>query len=686
MAGAAMDSAVLNCESRGRMPGETCVQGYLDEVIRFREQWQRFAVGSAGLWERFRSHGALLPAEFLTELERLQSQRVLLLQRIREGTASTGISGWRMPADDASLVDVEEALKVLLRHCRESERQFRLQQQSAVQLLQSAAGLRSAVPEVQVRLQELQQEARRELVLLEGCRYGEEAQLVAVVQPWQSLYLLIVDGQRGRGQLPWVSALPELAAVESEQHFAAAESRFERGVAVHALRGLVQLGADSEACVTAALYPDRGADQQRASVQQLEDLKQRFSEKSGGVVRAEAVTAAVGQRAVMPSAAGAVVQPVAVQGTHQANLAELESLQKQVGLAAQGSGAATEFRELLQMLGESIQFVAAILTARGGNRGQQADVLEQSLQMLAEAQSMLRHWQEQHQPGQASPLQVQIFHWLKNAVAPDAEGILLHRYMKLSDVADSRGCGELRERIRAASVRWHQSRQRSQNLFLLLGAIDHLEAETATNGWVNIDRFYQRFISSGGATDDPEVRERLSAKLQLFPELDGEGELQPAETGYSDALLNLLRAMQAELDERTLTELEGEREVSEALSEEVATVRQLLSGRRMAMVGGVVRPRARERIERAFGLAHLEWIPASKRDRVRDLEPLIRGANVLVLVTSIIGHKHNELRPVCAELGIPWVQTTKGSGYGVNQLAHAIMQQASKRLQEERDR
>jgi hypothetical protein len=104
----------------------------------------------------------------------------------------------------------------------------------------------------------------------------------------------------------------------------------------------------------------------------------------------------------------------------------------------------------------------------------------------------------------------------------------------------------------------------------------------------------------------------------------------------------------------------------------------------MAMVGGVVRPLAREKIERAFGLAHLEWIPASKRDRVRDLEPMLRGVNLVVLVTSLIGHKHNELRPVCAALGIPWVQTTKRAGYGVNQLAHAIVQQASRRLGEER--
>jgi hypothetical protein len=118
----------------------------------------------------------------------------------------------------------------------------------------------------------------------------------------------------------------------------------------------------------------------------------------------------------------------------------------------------------------------------------------------------------------------------------------------------------------------------------------------------------------------------------------------------------------------------------QALSESM--VCQLLRGRRMALVGGIVNQRAREKIERAFGLQYLRWIPASKKDRVKDLEPSVRDVDLLVLVTSIIGHKHNELRSVCVALGIPWVQLPKGSGYGVNQLAHVILQQASRRLRE----
>jgi len=687
-ASAAMDGASLNDNSQGRCLSEQCVQGYFDEVVSFREGWQRFAVDSSGLWDRFRSHGALLPAEFLAELARLQSARGLLLQRIREGTVDAVSSGWGMPGDEASLADVEAALKQLLRICRESERRFFQQQQSAVSLLQAVAGLSSAVPEVQARLRDLQTEARRELALLEGCRYGEEAQMAAVVQPWQSFFLLMMDGQRGRGQAAWVSALPELPAAECELHFSVAEGRFERWVVLQALRGLVEFGAGSEESVTAALYPERGADQQRPSAKQLEDLQLRYQEKPGAVVRAESGPATTGPRTVVPVVAGVVVQSATVHENRAADLAALESLQEQVRLAAQSAGVTAAYRELLQTLGESMQFAVAVLKARGDNRGQQADSLQQSLQLLAEAQSMLRHWQERHQPSHALPLQVQTFHWLKDAVAEDAEAILLHRYMKLQDVADSAGCSELRERLRAASARWQQLHVRSKNLSLLLQVIDDLGPEDAANGWLRVDRYFNRFVDSGGSPDDPQVRSLLSVKLPLFPELEGASEL-PAEgagtaTGYSEALLHLLNGIEAELDDLLRAEPETEREFSEPASPDVVMVRELLSGQRMAMVGGVVRPLAREKIERAFGLAHLEWIPASKRDRVRDLEPMIRDVNLVVLVTSLIGHKHNDLRQVCTEQGIPWVQTAKRSGYGVNQLAHAILQQASRRLGEKR--
>ncbi|MFM7921741.1 MAG: hypothetical protein ACKPJJ_16085, partial [Planctomycetaceae bacterium] len=87
------------------------VQGYLNEVVQFRESWQRFALDSGPIWERFRSHGAALAGVFLADLQRSQTERCDLMVRIRAGTLGVVAAGWQLPADGASLVEIEDSLK-----------------------------------------------------------------------------------------------------------------------------------------------------------------------------------------------------------------------------------------------------------------------------------------------------------------------------------------------------------------------------------------------------------------------------------------------------------------------------------------------------------------------------------------------------------------------------------------------
>lgn len=665
------------------------VQGYLNEVVQFRESWQRFALESGSIWERFRSHGAALAGVFLADLQRSQTERCDLLVRVREGTLGVVAAGWQLPADGASLVEIEDSLKLLLRLCQEAERQFRLRQQSAVRLLQSVSELHSSVPDVSVRLLELRRDAERELVFLEGCRHREESQLTVATEPWRALFFLLLDGQRGRAVRGWQGELPELSVSESERYFSLAESRFERWLPLQAVRGLVEFGSESAASVLAALFPEFSAGHERASAAQMERLQLKYGDRSAVTSRlpgAQTVAVPPTSPAVAESvmvSAGAAVRPGVVGGTRRADISTLELLQQQVVTRLLGLGGTLEPRNLWQALSESMLFVLAILKARGDNYGEHRDILEASLHLLAEAQSMLRHWQEQHLPGEVEELQLRVFRWLKEAVALDAEAIRIERYMRLEDVADSSVCGDFLSRLQRESGQWHQTSNRLKNLRLLLEAIRDLGPENSESGWLNVGRFYERFITSGGSPAGSGVREALLEKLDLFPDLEVDGELGAAgDRVCSDALLDLLRQMQSALDEETLRDLEAEPSVGHSWGAEVTEVCQLLRGRRMALVGGVVNQRAREKIERAFGLQYLRWIPASKKDRVKDLEPSIRDVDLLVLVTSIIGHKHNELRSVCVALGIPWVQLPKGSGYGVNQLAHVILQQASRRLRE----
>jgi UDP-N-acetylmuramoylalanine-D-glutamate ligase len=99
---------------------------------------------------------------------------------------------------------------------------------------------------------------------------------------------------------------------------------------------------------------------------------------------------------------------------------------------------------------------------------------------------------------------------------------------------------------------------------------------------------------------------------------------------------------------------------AEPASATVATVKSLLRGRTLVVLGGIRKQHAVERLKQAFDLSEVRWLHAS---------------------TGLMGHKHSRVHGYCAELGIPCVQTRCASGYSVNMIAEVIMNQASDQLQ-----
>jgi hypothetical protein len=122
------------------------------------------------------------------------------------------------------------------------------------------------------------------------------------------------------------------------------------------------------------------------------------------------------------------------------------------------------------------------------------------------------------------------------------------------------------------------------------------------------------------------------------------------------------------------------RQELEQETEDLRYVRERLSGRSIAIVGGVCKPHAAARIRKALQLEEVRWLSAGKSDRVSLFETDIRGMSLVVLITKLIGHKHNDIREFCRNQGIPWVQTRIQGGYSVNQLAWLIREQASEHL------
>lgn len=675
-----MDHAGVQGPSRRRVLRESSVQQHLDELRDFAAAWRRFASESSRSWERFRNEGALLPTTFFAELQVLQGNRSALLQLLKDATLMAFEGEWQFPGDDASLNQVEESLVQLIRLCREAERRFRVSLQSAMEFLGCVRGLRTDAMELQQQLSELQGEAEQDLGFIEQLCMEDEQQLELAMQPWRSLFLLVLDGGRNRGtQLEFIG-LPMLGVADSERHFQLAEKRLGSSLPLQAVRGQFQVGADSVDEVLRYLYPEIQQERQRPTAAQLDALRSRFGDSQSAAPR----STTVGQfpaAAVSAASAAAATAATGARGS-RAGSAELQALREQLeSQRLSGGEAVAAADELLVLCGEAMKYVADVLQLRGEQSSEHADELKESFQLLAEAQCMLRVWHErapQSSDNSVVRLQGSIFQWLKSAVSIDAEGILIERFMRRVDVAEPAGAGQLLRRVQAASQQLQQQQNRRRQLANLKQAVGELPRDHTQSAWSRVDRFLQHFERAGGSTQDAELRALLLPHVDLFPEVDGDSENGGGTC--SPLLLAVLQELQQEVDERSLEELESEAGESRAATPEVLEVRELLKGQRIALVGGVPRSGPQERIRQAFGLAHLEWIPASKRDRVSDLEPLLKDVNLVVLITRIIGHKHNDLRDACSARNIPWVQTRKNCGYGVNQLAHAILQQRSRQL------
>ena len=175
------------------------------------------------------------------------------------------------------------------------------------------------------------------------------------------------------------------------------------------------------------------------------------------------------------------------------------------------------------------------------------------------------------------------------------------------------------------------------------------------------------------------LRELLSPVYELLPDPDE----TPADLQceLSEDFKKVLRNLDAHLQMLAERELEAEasKEVVH-IGPELERVRQWFCGKRIALVAGVPDQIHKKRIEDAFQLKELKWVEASKTDRASELSSQVGEVDLLILITKLIGHKHNTLRGFCSEIGVPSVQTKKNQGFGVNTLVEVITQQASRQL------
>jgi hypothetical protein len=121
------------------------------------------------------------------------------------------------------------------------------------------------------------------------------------------------------------------------------------------------------------------------------------------------------------------------------------------------------------------------------------------------------------------------------------------------------------------------------------------------------------------------------------------------------------------------------------VASEVQKVADLLRGKSMVIIGGEERHERTEEIKRSFGLAHVRWISVRHSHSYRDFSPAIEAeaVAVVVLLSRFVPESFRKCKKLCKNASVP--QVSISSGYGVNQLAAAILNQAGDRLKAAKD-
>ena len=673
---------------------ESTAKELLHRVQGFREKWAKFALHSRRLlsadwFESFTRDGVPLPKEFLDTYQELVREKRELARFIRSRTATNCPEGWKAPGEDEPLRDFEAALERLIVLCREAERRSREERDFLLTLTGVVVGLRNENPQPENEFEKVHREAIRLRDELSQHRAPLSDRHRAVVPAYLALVRLIGDAilQRPSGTSGAASTGDaRLPYAELQECFRIVSEQLGTTVSFDAMRGCLRPKedqVDALRSVSAGQAPT-GPLNARVTREQIAKLERTLGGGKSGTSSQ--------QMTATPHAAESRPEP-------PISLQELASVAERLREMASRLLPDSRYQSSLSdgnpdhiratgywNLAMAIDLAGEILTAPGADQNEYRNELHDLLRLIAEAQNAVRAEHEGRQPGTPPlPEQEYAFRWLRHIAGANTGRFRIERFMKLDDRADPTNNADVADRLNQFAGRWKKLLKRVKLFDRVARAAEQITSAKGHSGpasatpdqWKSIDKAVCELLELGVPPSDTHLREMLlliADELPDEPADDGEPEFEP-----SESLLQVFDQLQQFLNVRRKPG-ESESEPDADDTPDVVDARGLLSGREVVIVGGVPKPHAASRIERKLHLSRVRWIPARKQDRVERFAPEIRRAAVVVLVTKVIGHKHNEIREICRNWNIPCVQLPRTSGYSPNTIAREIMQQVSDQL------
>lgn len=334
------------------------------------------------------------------------------------------------------------------------------------------------------------------------------------------------------------------------------------------------------------------------------------------------------------------------------------------------------------------------------SNGRMEEAIEQSLFLLAEAQSALRiglghagsRFQDFDQRG--------LFEFLRRQAS--TRGVYIPRYMTLGDPADPHAWPDLLQRVGQLRSTIDRRKGDDAKRQSLLGKARYHARRAAeawpdpaaeANGsaadggsastdalledWRKLADAVEHLVAGGLPPSDVRLREIL---LPLFDDLP-DAAVEDAGAGVR-AVLDEIERYQAQVARQHAEDEEAGHAAGRRYSGTVAAARERLRGRTVVLLGGFPRAPQARKLEEVLELSELRWISTLHHQSLDDtLWPQMQRPEVSVVMVLTKWRSHAfgpQARQWCKQFGKAFVELP--AGYGVEQVAHQIMSQASDEL------
>jgi hypothetical protein len=319
---------------------------------------------------------------------------------------------------------------------------------------------------------------------------------------------------------------------------------------------------------------------------------------------------------------------------------------------------------------ETLAEAVALVRSMEDDKDRDAVEFENALNLLAEAQSMLRISVVKFD-NYADTDQRDVFQWLKHTA--NEQQIFIRRFMRLDDPGDPNLAADLQARIKAAAGSVVEARKRIKQQKKVFSKLAHKcqilkdQPDHADDYWPVIYAMVDELYTGGIPSTHRDFREALLPLMDLLPE--------------NEELPRSMQSVVKDIERFLDASPEGGEETNEDRPHpDVLETAKLLKGRSLVLVGGDRRESAEQALVESLGLKGVHWVSTQDQDGLGSLESAVSQPDVALVLLAIrwSSHSYGDVKVICEKNHKPLVRLP--GGFSVNQVASQVMAQTGGRL------